>query len=66
MVTFEGGKIVCVQTAIKEGQKSTKVMVVMMNIMVMMIVIMKVLVMEMVLVIHNLNLKLIWISNSSK
>merc|ERR1712055_705635 len=24
IVTFEGGKIVCVQTAIKEGQKSTK------------------------------------------
>ena len=56
MVTFEGGKIVCVQTAIKEGQKSTKVMIVTM---IMMTVIMKVLVMEMVMVIHNLNLKLI-------
>ena len=25
MVTFEDGKIVCVQKAVKEGQKSTKV-----------------------------------------
>ena len=33
-MTFEGGKIVCVQTAIKEGQKSTKVMIVMMIMMI--------------------------------
>ena len=48
-MTFEGGKIVCVQTAIKEGQKSTKVMIVMM---IMMIIIMKVFVMEMVMIIE--------------
>ena len=28
MVTFEDGKIVCVQKAIKEGQKSTKVIMI--------------------------------------
>ena len=32
MVTFEDGKIVCVQKAVKEGQKSTKVITMIMTI----------------------------------